>query len=101
MIEKLPAQKLNDLLNKNITIVDVYASWCGPCKMLSPVIEEITNKMDIELIKVNIDENLDVASEYQISSIPTLMLFKDKKIVSIIVGYHDIDQLEKWIEDYK
>ena len=65
------------------TLVDFYADWCGPCKVLSPIIEQTKNDLGEEatVLKVNIDNNVDVARQYQIRSIPTLLLFKEGNVV--------------------
>ena len=69
-------------------LVDFWAEWCGPCKMVAPVLEEIAgeNIDKISIVKLNIDENPGVARDYQIMSIPTMAVFKDGKIVKSIVG---------------
>ena len=68
-------------------IVDFWASWCGPCRMLSPVIEEISEtNNDIKVCSVNVDEQMDLAQEFQISSIPTLLVFKGGQLVNSSVG---------------
>jgi thioredoxin 1 len=69
-------------------LVDFWAEWCGPCKMVAPVLEEIAgeNVDKISIVKLNIDENPGVARDYQIMSIPTMAVFKDGKIVKSIVG---------------
>ena len=69
-------------------LVDFWAEWCGPCKMISPVLEEIAEEQDgkIRIVKLNIDDNLDVTRRFDVMSIPTLILFKDGQPVKRIVG---------------
>lgn len=68
-------------------LVDFYADWCGPCKMTTPIIEEISEELkDIRFVKVNVDENQEIASEYSVFSIPTFIIFKNGKVVSQFVG---------------
>lgn len=98
IINKKSNEKLDDLLANDLTLVDVYAVWCGPCRMLSPIVEELSKKIDV--IKVNADENIDVAEKYQIYSIPTLLLFKEKKLVANSVGYKELEELNSWITSY-
>lgn len=90
-----------NLLTDELTLIDVYATWCGPCKMISPNIEKAVSINNIKLIKVDIDDNLLFANKYNINSIPTLLLFKNKKLISTIVGYKDLEELSDWINSYK
>ena len=79
-------------------LVDFWATWCGPCKMLAPVLAEFAeeHKDKIKVGKVNVDEQSDLASKYQISSIPTLILFRNGQIVNTTVGYHSKDELKEF-----
>ncbi|NMB83998.1 thioredoxin [Candidatus Roizmanbacteria bacterium] len=73
--------------HKGIVFVDFYAEWCGPCKMTGPIIDELATEMQtIKFVKVNVDENSDLASQYSIFSIPTVIIFKDGKPVNQFVG---------------
>ena len=68
-------------------LIDFWASWCGPCKMLSPVVDEIADELtDIKVCKINVDEENELASAFNIMSIPTLVLFKDGKVQNSTVG---------------
>jgi thioredoxin 1 len=80
-------------------VVDFWAEWCGPCKMIGPALEEIAKEMQgkVTIGKLNVDENPGVASTYGIRSIPTLMLFKDGKMASSKVGAAPKSELKKWI----
>ena len=71
-----------------VVIVDFFATWCGPCKMLTPIFEELSNTMEaVDFVKVDIDKSLDIAREYNISSVPTMMIFKNGEVVDKIVGF--------------
>ena len=84
--------------DKNV-LVDFWASWCGPCKMLAPTIEAIAEEYDsFKVGKVNVDDEPDLAQAYGISSIPTLILFKDGKAADMLVGLRSKDEIVKWAE---
>ena len=80
-------------------LVDFWASWCGPCKMLSPVVEELAAAHpEIAVAKVNVDENPELAMVYRISAIPALILFKDGKVAKQSVGYQLREALEELLK---
>ena len=81
-------------------VVDFWAEWCGPCRMIGPALEEISNEMagKVKIAKVNVDENPGIASRYGIRSIPTLMLFKDGQLAGQKVGAAPKGDLSKWIQ---
>ncbi|MBE6789978.1 MAG: thioredoxin [Ruminococcaceae bacterium] len=84
--------------NKNTVILDFWADWCGPCKMIAPLVEEISEKHpEITFCKVNVDDEPAIAAAYGIVSIPTLIKFKDGKAVDQNVGYSGKEILEAWI----
>jgi len=81
--------KAEVLDQKGIVFVDFYADWCGPCKMTGPILEELAKeKKEMKFVKVNVDENPELTSQYQIFSIPTFVVFKEGKMVSQFVGGH-------------
>ncbi len=89
-----------DVLKSNEpVVVDFWAEWCGPCKMIGPSLEEIATEMagKVKIAKVNVDENPGVAGKLGIRSIPTLMLFKDGKLAAQKVGAAPKGELVKWI----
>lgn len=91
---------INEITNE-LTIVDFFANWCGPCKMLGPVLEELAETGEVEVVKVDCDESLDLAREYKVSSIPALFLMKDKKVLDSKVGYMDLEELQEWVKEFK
>ncbi|KKK77106.1 hypothetical protein LCGC14_2856950 [marine sediment metagenome] len=85
-----------------LVLVDMWAEWCGPCKMMEPVLEEIINEKgdSVQLVKINIDENQETPVKYSVMNIPTLLFFKDGKEVDRVIGAVPKKQLEKKIEDH-
>lgn len=83
-------------------IVDFWAEWCVPCKMLHPILDEIVNEYDgkIKVAKVNVDQEGDIAGQYNIISIPTLLLFKDGQVVNQQVGAGPRQTIESFFKDY-
>ncbi len=81
-------------------LVDFWAEWCGPCKMISPALEEIANALEgrVQIAKVNIDENPMTPQKYGVRGIPTLMLFKDGQVAATKVGAASKTQLAEWVE---
>lgn len=91
---------VNEISNE-LTIVDFFANWCGPCKMLGPVLEELAETGEVEVVKVDCDESIELAREYKVSSIPALFLMKDKKVLDSKVGYMDLEELQEWVKKFK
>ena len=89
----------NDVLRADKPVlVDFWATWCGPCKMIAPIVEEIAQERnDITVGKVNVDENMELAIRFGISSIPTLLLFRDGKLAGTTVGYQSKEDLLAFI----
>jgi thioredoxin 1 len=80
-------------------VVDFWAEWCGPCRMIAPALEEIAGSLNgkVKIVKLNVDENPGVAAKYGIQSIPTLMLFKNGELASRQIGAAPKQKLEQWI----
>ena len=79
-----------------VVLIDFYADWCGPCKMLAPVLEELsTSNPEFDFYKINVDENQDIANAFEISSIPCLIIFKDGEEVDRAVGFKSKQQLQE------
>ena len=95
MIKYLENENLHDVIQEGIWIVDFYADWCGPCKMLGPVLESI----DAKILKVNIDKHEELATEFGIMSIPTICFFKDGKIIKREIGFRNKEEIEKLLNN--
>ena len=86
---KVTKENFDELINsENTTLLDFYADWCGPCRMLGPVIEEIAEeKKDINVGKINVDANKELANKFSVRSIPTMIVFKNGKEIKRLVGF--------------
>lgn len=81
-------------------LVDLYADWCGPCQQLLPVIDQLASEVEnVKIGKLNVDENPELSKEYQVSSIPTLLLFKDGKVTQRLTGSKSKKELEAFINN--
>ena len=84
----LNSSEFDSAIAKGLVLVDFYADWCGPCKMLGPVLEELANKMDqVDFYKLNVDASSDIAGRYGVQAIPNLIIFKDGKAEDQITGF--------------
>ena len=85
-----------------LVIVDFFATWCGPCKMLAPVFEELGKEMDsqAEFVKVDIDKSLDIALKYNVTTVPTMMIFKNGEVVDKIIGFVPKQNIENKLKMY-
>ena len=91
----------DEVINSSIPVlIDFWAEWCGPCKEIAPILEEISNEMEnkIKIIKINIDENPNIPNQYGVQSIPTLIIFKKGQPIATKVGNAIKSELLTWIE---
>ena len=86
-----------EVLNSDKTVlIDFYADWCGPCKMLAPILEKIDF---VEVIKINVDEFHELAQEYGVMSIPTLIAFRNGEIINKVIGLQDLEEIKNMFEN--
>ena len=96
MLKKLTAQNFENEISGGTALVDFYADWCGPCKMIAPIIEEIANERDdITVGKVNVDNDTPIAIKYNVVSIPTIIIFKNGVEATRIIGYRQKEDILK------
>ena len=93
-------EEFESVIQTGTVLVDFFATWCGPCKMLSPVLEELSEEMNgkATIVKVDVDELGDIAAKYRIMSIPALFVFKDGELKEKVVGFQPKPALTKLIE---
>ncbi len=94
------ANEYDQEIKEGVVLVDFFADWCGPCKMIAPVLEELANSYQdkAKIVKVNVDNEPALAQRYGIMSIPTLILFKDAEVVKTVVGFQSKAMLEQLID---
>lgn len=91
-------KEFDEVIKKDKVVIDFYAEWCGPCKMLSPILDKVSKEMSLDTYKVNVDEVEDVARQYGIMSIPTVMIFEKGKMTKKNVGFMDEAELREFVK---
>ena len=99
MLLHLENEDFNEEVKEGVVLVDFFATWCGPCKMLGPVLEEIAKEQtDLKIVKVDVDQHESLAQQFGIMSVPTLVLYKDGRPVKRMSGFMPKDALLEWIK---
>ena len=102
MVKKISAEEFKSEVSSGVAVIDFSATWCGPCQRVAPVLEDVSNEFDgkVNFFNVDIDDNADLAEEYNITNIPALLLMKDGESQEIQVGFQPKENLCKFIEQY-
>lgn len=100
---KLTSENFTETIRSGLTLVDFWAEWCGPCRMMLPILEDFADNAPegVTVAKLNVDEAQNIAAQFRIMSIPTLLLFKDGEVVDNRVGVQSEDELRKMIQEHQ
>ena len=101
LIKQLSDENFEEGVAAGVVLVDFYADWCGPCRMLAPIVEELAQEMDgkITVAKVDTDQSVNVAAKFEVTSIPTIIFFKDGAVAKRVVGLKDLDALRSIVNE--
>ncbi|MBC2579610.1 thioredoxin [Clostridium sp. DJ247] len=104
MMKEIKDTSFHEIINASSTpvVVDFWATWCGPCKMLAPIFEELSNELKgkADFYKLNVDENPVASTQYKVSSIPTIIVFKNGKVAETLVGFRPKEAIKSLIEKH-
>ena len=89
------------ILSEGVTLVDFYAVWCGPCQMLGPVLDDLSQEVDYKVVKVDVDQARDLAAEFGVRSVPTMVVFKNGEVVDQMIGFLTKDEINQKVSVYK
>lgn len=99
MAKIINSQEFDNTIESGVVVVDFFATWCGPCKMLSPVIDELSGELEnVNFVKVDIDQSMDLAQKFKIVSVPTLKVFKNGEEVDTLMGFMPKEVLKSEVE---
>lgn len=99
MAKIINSQEFDNTIESGVVVVDFFATWCGPCKMLAPVIDELSGELEnVNFVKVDIDQSMDLAQKFRIVSVPTLKVFKNGEEVDTLMGFMPKDVLKSKVE---
>ncbi len=98
LIHEFDENKLDELISKGTVVLDFFATWCGPCRMLAPELEKLVDKnKNVVVCKIDVDNYSEIARSYGVMTIPTLVLYKDGNMIKKSSGYMPVEALEEWI----
>ena len=99
MAKIINSQEFDNTIESGVVVVDFFSTWCGPCKMLSPVIDELSGELEnVNFVKVDIDQSMDLAQKFKIVSVPTLKVFKNGEEVDTLMGFMPKEVLKSKVE---
>ena len=99
MVKQITDKEFDESIKTGKVLVDFYAEWCGPCKMLSPIVDELSEELkDISFYKLNVDESDEVVRKYSVMSIPTLLIFENGELKNTSVGFKSKDELKEMLK---
>ena len=98
MVELVKDTNYKELIKEGKVVIDCFANWCGPCKMLSPIIDSLSEELtDVKFYKIDVDEAENITTDYEIMSIPTILIFEDGKQKEKVVGFRSKEELKEII----
>ena len=99
MVKKIANNDMTEVLAEKVALVDFSATWCGPCQMLAPVVDALAEELEgqVAVYNVDVDANSDLAMQYRVMSVPSLLLFKDGQVAGQTVGYQSADEINAFI----
>ena len=102
MVKKISQEEFEQVKNDDIAVIDFSAEWCGPCKMLAPVMEEVSEELgdSVSFYNIDVDQNMDIAQQYRIVSIPALLVLKKGEKVDMHIGFQPKDGVVEFIKKY-
>jgi thioredoxin 1 len=99
MVKQITDKEFDESIKTGKVLVDFYAEWCGPCKMLSPVVDELSEELnDVTFFKLNVDESDEVVRKYNVMSIPTLLVFENGELKNTSVGFKNKDEIKELLK---
>ena len=99
MVKEILDSEYENVIKEGKVVIDCYAPWCGPCKMISPIIDKLSEEItNTKFYKINVDNAEKITSEYQIMSIPTILIFENGKLIDKIVGFKSKSELEELLK---
>ncbi len=99
MVKEINKNEFDEVIKNGLVVIDCYAPWCGPCKMLSPIIDELALELNnVNFYKLNVDNNAEIATKYGIMSIPTILIFEENELKNKLVGFRSKEELKDIIK---